>query len=111
MAETAQACQQPAHGQGRGCFHAEDVVFTAQGLAGPLQGAEAFTYSGQQKPRRFGQLQATPTAHEQTPTKVILKGADMPADRALGDRQLFTRTGEGTQPGGGLECAQRIQRG
>ncbi|MNJ63570.1 hypothetical protein D3C77_594830 [compost metagenome] len=95
VAKAAQARQQPAHGQGRRGLHAQDVVFAAQGIAGPLQRREAFAHTGQQHPRRFGQLQAAAAAHEQAAGKMLLQRADMPADRALGNRQLFAGTGEG----------------
>ncbi len=111
MAKAAKARQQPAHGQGRGGLHAQDVILTAQGIASPLQRGKAFTHTGQQHPRGFGQLQAAAAADEQAAGKMLLQRADMPADRALGNRQLFAGTGEGAQPRGGFECAQGIQRG
>ncbi|MCY1429860.1 hypothetical protein D9M71_457920 [compost metagenome] len=85
VAKAAQACQQPAHGQGRRGFHAQDVVLAAQGVASPLQCRKAFAHSRQEQTRRFAELQAAAVAHEQTASEVLLKGADMPADRALGD--------------------------
>ncbi|MNJ39554.1 hypothetical protein D3C77_344300 [compost metagenome] len=78
--------QQPAHGQGRGSFHAQDVVFAAQGVASPLQRGEPFANTRQQQPGSFAQLQATTIAHKQTAGEVLFKGADMPADRTLGNR-------------------------
>ncbi|MNP47045.1 hypothetical protein D3C76_1410820 [compost metagenome] len=110
VAEPAKARQQPAHGQGRWGFHAQDVIFTAQGIAGPLQRREAFAHPGQQHPRRFGQLQAAATAHEQAAGKVLFQRTDMPADSTLGNRQLFAGTGEGAKPCSSFECAQGIQR-
>jgi len=56
-------------------------------------------------------LQVAPAALEQPAGEVILKGADMPADRTLGDRQLFGRPGERAVPGGRLKGAQGIERG
>ena len=42
MAEPTEPRQQPAHGQCRRGFHAQDVVFGAQGVAGPLKGRKPF---------------------------------------------------------------------
>ncbi|MCY1185891.1 hypothetical protein D9M73_267100 [compost metagenome] len=95
MAKAAKARQQPAHGQGRRGFHAQYVVFTAQGFTGPLKCREALAHARQQYPPRFGKLQAAATAHEQAAGKMLLQRTDMPADGALGDRKLFARTGEG----------------
>ncbi|MNF69179.1 hypothetical protein D3C84_510540 [compost metagenome] len=86
MTKATEARQQPAHGQRRGRFHAQDVVLAAQRITGALQCREAFTHARQQQPRRFAQLQAAAIAHEQTAGEMLFQRADMTADCALGDR-------------------------
>ncbi len=65
MPKATEPRQQPAHGQGRRGFHAQDVVFGAQGIAGALQGSEALANARQQQPRRLGELQIAATAVKQ----------------------------------------------
>ena len=38
------------------------------------------------------------------------KLADLPADGAVGDAELFSRDGQSAKPGGGLERAQCVER-
>ncbi|MNT20528.1 hypothetical protein D3C72_1558390 [compost metagenome] len=109
MTEAAEARQQPAHGQGRRGFHAQDVVFGAQGIAGAFKRGEAFANARQQQTGRLGQLQVAATAMKQAAGKMLFERTNMPADRTLGNRQLFGRAGKRTVPRRRFECAQGIQ--
>ncbi|MNH05716.1 hypothetical protein D3C79_650590 [compost metagenome] len=86
MTKTAEPRQQPAHGQGRRRFHAQDVVFAAQRVTGALQRRKAFTHPGQQQPGSLTQLQTTAIAHEQPAGKVLFQGTNVSADGTLGNR-------------------------
>ncbi|MCY1371780.1 hypothetical protein D9M69_589400 [compost metagenome] len=108
MAEAAEARQQPTHGQGRRSFHAQDVVFGAQGIAGPLQGGEAFANARQQQTGRLGQLQVAATAMKQAAGKMLFERTNMPADRTLGNRQLFRGPGKRRVSRRRFKCAQGI---
>ena len=57
------------------------------------------------------QCQTTSVPHEQGLAQVGLKRLYLPADGAMGDMQLPTRTGHAFQAGGGLESVQGIERG
>src|SRR5690606_20294508 len=54
-----------------------------------------------------GQLYAASRTAEQRQAKEFLQPADLPADGALGQRQLVGRAGEALVAGGGLEGDQR----
>ncbi|MNE53341.1 hypothetical protein D3C80_1480640 [compost metagenome] len=109
-AEGAEPRQQPAHGQGRGRLQAHYALIRTQTGAGALKGVEAVAQTGQQQARRLGQFQLAAAALEQAAVEMLLQGADMPAHRALGDRQFLGGAGEGGMPGGGFEGAQGIKR-
>src|SRR5690606_28810837 len=55
----------------------------------------------------FGQLYATPRAAKQRQTEKLLQPADLPANGALGQRQLIGGAGKTSMPGCGLEGDQR----
>jgi hypothetical protein len=59
--------------------------------------------------RRFGQLQVAATAMKQAAGKMLFERTNMPADRALGNRQLLGGPGERAVPRRRFECAQGIQ--
>ncbi|MCY1448702.1 hypothetical protein D9M71_653970 [compost metagenome] len=108
-AEGAEPRQQPAHGQGRGRLQAQHTLIRTQTGTGALKGVETVAQTGQQQARWLGQLQLAAAALEQAAVEMLLQGADMPAHRALGDRQFLGRAGEGGMPGGRFEGAQGIE--
>jgi hypothetical protein len=73
-----------------------------------VQGGEAFANAGNSKqPTRSAQVAAT--AVKQATGKMLFERTDMSADRALGNRQFFGRTGKRAMPRRRFECSKGIQ--
>ena len=108
---TLDAAQQPAHGQGGGRLQAQVARSAAKRLAGLFDQGKAGPQLLGQAPPGIGEAQARAVALEQAATELGFQGADMAADGALGQRQLFPGAGERTGTRRHFKGAQCIQRG
>jgi hypothetical protein len=102
----------PAHREGRKGRYAKRPAFL-RAVLGPQrtirQPVECWACLGQEiRPgqRRHG---VAAGAHEEPNAKPILKQADLPAYRAMGDVELFCRAAEAAEPCSSLEGLDRIQ--
>jgi hypothetical protein len=109
--EVRQARDQPLHGEGR---QARDHQGSVAGSGGLGQGRlDLVQRQGQglgQGQARLAQGQAFARAFGQGDAEVVLKLADLAADRPVGHAQLIGRQGHPATPAERLEGAQGVER-
>ncbi|MNQ91864.1 hypothetical protein D3C85_1072630 [compost metagenome] len=110
--EAGDARGQPFGGEGRRDADGQGMttVGAIQQVPGPLQIVEAVVQQRIELSAQVGQGDLTPLAVEQGRARMFLKNADLLADGAGRDRQLFGGAGDVQAPRGGLERLQGVQR-
>ncbi|MCY1300057.1 hypothetical protein D9M70_496150 [compost metagenome] len=111
--EAVQARDEPARQQAAGTAEHERRVGAAllEFAADRAQARERLAAGIAQAQPGIGEFYAASVLAEQAQPEVLLKRADLPAHRAVGDVQLLGGLADAEQPGRRLEGAQGVQRG
>ena len=111
-ANLPKAWDQPPCGKRRRCRDRQhaDPPLASDSLAGEKHAVEARPHSVKQHSTVAAQLDPAMQTSEQRGSEMIFEGANLMAYRALGQRKLVRRTGEGQVSGDGLEGPQGSER-